>query len=148
MKYNVFMTMKSFEDTVYWLLLQVSLRTKHNFAKLADVYDLTVMQIVTLCSLKPGEAVSMNMISCLLVCDASNVTGIVDRLVQRGYILRQESESDRRVKVIRLTAKGEHLREIVLREITTAQPGSMSTLTPDEFDTLHELLKKALLPKT
>ena len=141
------MTAKDFEDTAYWMLLQVSIRVKHDFAKLADVYDLTVMQIVTLCSLKTGESVPMNMISCLLVCDASNVTGIVDRLVQRGYIYRQESDEDRRVKVIGLTVKGERLRETVLREISTTQPDSMSALSPDEFETLRKLLKKALLRK-
>lgn len=147
MKYNVFMTMKNFEETAYWMLLQVSIRAKHDFAKLADVYDLTIMQIITLCSVKPGEPVPMSMISGLLVCDASNVTGIVDRLVQRGYLLRQESEGDRRVKVLRLTVKGERLRDAVLHEISTSQPTSMAALSPSEFETLHRLLKKALLPK-
>ena len=147
MKYNDPMAMKSFEDTAYWKFLQISIRVRHDVAKLADMYDMSVMQLVTLCSLKPGEAIRMNMISSLLVCDASNVTGIVDRLVQRGFISREEGEDDRRVKVIQLTPKGARLRETLIREIDRTQPESISALTPKEFETLNILVKKALSSK-
>lgn len=135
---------KNFEDTAYWQLLQISIRVRHDIAKIADLYDLSVMQLMTLCSLRPGEATRMNMISTLLVCDASNVTGIVDRLVQRGWISREEDVDDRRVKIIRLTTKGARLRETLIRQIDTTQPESMSVLDQGEFDTLHKLVKKAL----
>ena len=35
-----------------------------------------------------------------LSCDASNVTGLVDRLESRGLVRRQPSPDDRRVKVL------------------------------------------------
>jgi DNA-binding MarR family transcriptional regulator len=105
------------------------------------------MQLVTLCALKPGESTPMNMISCLLVCDASNVTGIVERLVSRKLIIREESQEDRRVKVIHTTLEGEVIRGEVLNEITDHQPESLSGLTPVEYEELNHLLRKALLPK-
>lgn len=141
------MTTKNIDENTYWMLLQVAIRSKHDFARFAELYDLTVMQLITLCSLVPGEAIPMNTISYLLVCDASNVTGIVDRLVSRGLIIRQESLEDRRVKVIQLTAKGQHLRKNAIEEIITSQPESMKHLTEEEYQQLNHLLKKALLPK-
>jgi Mn-dependent DtxR family transcriptional regulator len=42
-----------------------------------------------------------------LHCHDSNVTGLVDRLEQRGLIERQSNPNDRRVKLIALTKAGE-----------------------------------------
>ncbi|MDX2775824.1 MarR family transcriptional regulator [Streptomyces caniscabiei] len=141
------MTKQTLESTTYWLLVQTAIRTKHDFARLAELYDLSVMQLITLCSLQPGIPTPMNQISCLLACDASNITGIVDRLVRRGLIERTESPEDRRVKVVLLTDKGAYLRDHVIQEVVTTQPESMANLSREEFEQLNILLTKALLPK-
>src|SRR5512142_2686317 len=44
-----------------------------------------------------------------LVCDASNVTGLADRLDRLGLVERVPGQ-DRRVKLLRLTSKGTELR--------------------------------------
>ena len=38
-----------------------------------------------------------------------NVTGIVDRLVEQGFLTRQENREDRRALVLQVTEKGESL---------------------------------------
>ena len=43
-------------------------------------------------------------------CDNSNITGIVDRLSERGLVERRAAEGDRRVKLIALTDEGRELR--------------------------------------
>ena len=140
------MKTQSADDTTYWMLLQTAIRAKHDIARLGEKYHLTVMQFVTLCSLQPGKAAPMSFVSSLLACDASNVTGIVERLVAGGYIIREESTDDRRVKVIQLTPTGEKLRETGLYEITATHPDSMTNLTDDEYKTFSHLLQKVLAP--
>ena len=44
-----------------------------------------------------------------LYCDASNVTGIVDRLEGRGLVERKPDPNDRRVKRLVLTPQGQTL---------------------------------------
>src|SRR4051812_33721745 len=102
---------RNIEESTYWMLLQVAVRTKYNVTSLAEAYDLSVMQFIVLCSMKPGEGMPMNMVSGMLLCDASNVTGIVERLVLHGLVAREECTKDRRVKLIQLTKKGEAVRE-------------------------------------
>lgn len=53
-----------------------------------------------------------------LACDASNVTGLVDRLESRGLIRRRASAHDRRVKVLQLTPTGTRVRAQVLRRMS------------------------------
>jgi MarR family transcriptional regulator, organic hydroperoxide resistance regulator len=77
-----------------------------------------------------------------LHCDASNLTGIVDRLERRGLVERRTLATDRRVKELILTDAGrEVLRQ--LEELVTAAPG-LSDLSGDEQDALIGLLRRAL----
>lgn len=135
------------EESTYWMLLQIAIRAKHNIVHLADEYELSVMQFIVLCSMKPGEGLPMNTISGMLFCDASNVTGIVERLVLRGLITREECMKDRRIKLIQLTKKGEAVRLAALRDVLDRQPDTIGSLTNEEQQTFNALLKKALLPK-
>ena len=48
-------------------------------------------------------------------CDNSNITGIVDRLTERGLVERRAAEGDRRVKLVALTDAGRELRDELIR---------------------------------
>ena len=65
------------------------------------------MQAMALTSLEPGEPIPMSALAGLLMCDNSNVTGIVDRLEALGLVERQPAERDRRVKAVALTEQGD-----------------------------------------
>jgi len=73
-------------------------------------FDLTSAQGDLLCSLEPGQSAPMVSLARSLHCHDSNVTGLVDRLEQRGLIERGSNPKDRRVKLIALTKTGETLR--------------------------------------
>ncbi|HTJ73086.1 MAG TPA: MarR family transcriptional regulator [Verrucomicrobiae bacterium] len=133
-------------DNLYWMLLQVAFRSKHGLMKLAEKYDLTVVQLHSLGILNPGESVPMNTLSCMLLCDASNVTGIVDRLLTQGYIKREENPKDRRVKMISLTPEGESLRSVLLEEIAHYELPEISRLTDVQRADLKAMLGVILQP--
>src|SRR6476646_3878053 len=66
-------------------------------------FDLSPVQCHVLHLLEPGRALPMGRLAETLSCDASNVTGLVDRLEARGLVQRCPSADDRRVKVPQLT---------------------------------------------
>jgi DNA-binding MarR family transcriptional regulator len=80
----------------------------------------------------------------MLNCDASNVTGIIDRLFSHAYIERQEKPTDRRVKMISLTPKGEKLRQEIIKEALADKPETFDHLSGQQQDQLRDLLKRAL----
>ncbi len=57
----------------------------------AAEFDLAPMQMLALKNLEPGSELPTSSLAQLLHCDASNVTGIVDRLESRGLIERRPS---------------------------------------------------------
>lgn len=140
------MTTNPLNDNVYWMLLQVAFRSKHGLMRLAEKYDLTVVQLHSLGVLNPGEPIPMNALSCILLCDASNVTGIVDRLLHQGYIKREENPSDRRVKMITLTAAGEKLRKTLLAEIADYELPELERLSDAQRRDLKSILQLILEP--
>ena len=75
-------------------------------------------------------------------CDASNLTGIVDRLEARGLIVRQTRAADRRVKELVLTEEGRRLHDH-FAGLTKHLPG-FRTLEDRERAELERLLGKAL----
>jgi len=93
--------------------------------------------------MEPDQPIPMRTLAEALACDASNVTGLVDRLESRGLIRREQSAEDRRVKVLELTAAGIRLRSTVLERMMKP-PESMSRLPADEQRALVKILKHLL----
>jgi MarR family transcriptional regulator, organic hydroperoxide resistance regulator len=78
----------------------------------------------------------------LLHCDPSNVTGIVDTLEERNLAERKPSESDRRVKVVELTAAGKKLRARASEEMYKP-PAWIERLSEADQRKLRDILKRA-----
>ena len=104
------------------LLWRVMQANKPRFTALAQEMGLAPMQLHALRLIEPGEGVPMSSLAGKLFCDASNVTGIVDRLEGRGLIERRPSPTDRRVKLLVLTDEGARLRDTAYRQMSTPPP--------------------------
>jgi len=102
--------------------------------------DLSPIQCHVLHLIEPGRPLPMSRLAETLSCDASNVTGLVDRLESRGLVRRQPSPQDRRVKVLQLTASGSRLRAQLLKRMA-GQSHPLSRLSADQQRTLVKILE-------
>ena len=129
--------------TVYWLMMQVMFQAKHRMHEIAEKHGLTMMQSNTLVMLKESEPLAMRVLSNNFMCDASNVTGLTDRLEALSLVERQDHLTDRRIKLIALTDKGAMLRELIIAEIVAAEEVRLDPiLSKGEQKILQELLQK------
>ncbi len=103
---------------------------------------LTFTQAHALRLLEPGRPLPMSALAELLVCDASNVTGIADRLEARDLIERRGLGGDRRVRALALTTKGADLRARVL-EIMSEPPAAIEALSTEDQRMLRDILRRA-----
>jgi len=71
--------------------------------------DLTVPQVKTLFFVSNEGQTNSRALARAMHVTPSNITGIVDRLVEQGLLSRQGKPDDRRVLVLRTTDKGENL---------------------------------------
>jgi DNA-binding MarR family transcriptional regulator len=125
------------------LLVKFSLSHRARLPTLAAELDLSPAQCHVLHLLEPGQPMPMGQLAETLACDASNVTGLVDRLESRGLIRRRPSSIDRRVKVLDLTPTGARLRDLLLDRMTTPPP-TLERLSVSEQRALVRILSRLL----
>ncbi len=85
---------------------------------------------------------SMASLAATMQCDASNITGLVDKLEARGLIVRKAHPQDRRVKLLVVTEAGEDAQK-ALRARMAKPPVHFSALTVKDLKRLHDILTKA-----
>jgi DNA-binding MarR family transcriptional regulator len=131
---------------IWELLLELS-RTQfreHLNATIAT-FDLSLPQAHALQVLEPGNPVPMRELAASLKCDASNITGIVDRLEARGLVERRSDPGDRRVKVLVVTVEGAAVRARLVRQLYEV-PAAITRLSSTEQRTLLDLLQRLVTP--
>ncbi len=124
------------------LLFELMHAHMRDFPALAAEFELSPVQAHVLRQL--GEApLAMSTLAGYLSCDASNVTGLVDRMEARGLVERRSSEQDRRVKMLVLTDAGAALRERLLERMAEP-PEAISRLGDDDLRALRDIIRRAL----
>lgn len=126
-----------------WLLFEVTMRFKPRLIEIAEKYGATVQQLHVVSLFSGDKAHAMSWFASLLACDASNVTGMVDRMHAAGIVERREAEKDRRIKMIALTDKGKRLRADLIASLAEEEK-EISVLSQTEKEELVRILSKLL----
>ena len=92
------------------------------WSALCEELHLTPSQGLALRRLDPERPLAMSTLAEALACDASNVTGIVDKLETRGLIARRGADHDRRVKTLVVTERGRALRDRLIARLLEPPP--------------------------
>jgi DNA-binding MarR family transcriptional regulator len=134
------------DATEAWgLLFRLFVSQRGRMPQVASEFALSPMQAHVLRLLEPGRPVPMRALAGVLRCDASNVTGIIDRLEERDLVRRAVSTTDRRVKMLVVTGKGVRLRRRMLERLSEA-PEPIANLSPDDQRALRDILRRAMEP--
>jgi DNA-binding MarR family transcriptional regulator len=113
------------------------------YARVAT-YDLTPQLFQALHVLDDYPDSTMREFAEKMFCDASNATGLVDRLETRGLVERRVSDNDRRAKVVRLTSAGARLFKKVDEAAWVEAPPAIAKLSATDQRVLREIVERAL----
>lgn len=109
-------------------------------------YNLTSSQMEVLFYLKfhEGENVHQREIEKWFRLKNPTVTGILNRLEEKGFIVRRTRESDRRFRMIELTDKSKCMMHEMYEEMQQMDNRIYSCMTAEERETLSGLLERIL----
>jgi MarR family transcriptional regulator, organic hydroperoxide resistance regulator len=124
------------------LLMRLFHDHRRRFMAIAQEFELAPQQIAALKALGERGSIPMSELAGELHCDTSNVTGIVDRLEQRGLVVRRSAPHDRRVKLLELTARGVELGSEVGRRMSRPPP-ELAALPAADQRALRDTLRRA-----
>jgi MarR family transcriptional regulator, organic hydroperoxide resistance regulator len=123
---------------IHWLMVN----NKHRFVAIGQEFELAPQQVLTI-RILGGGARPMGDLAKMLACDSSNVTGITDRLEERGLLQRTSAEHDRRVKMLVLTDDGEKLRAEITKRLAEPPP-EIASLSEKDQRALRDILRRAI----
>ena len=105
------------EDAILRSLRRITRAIDLHSRWLASNFGLTIPQLVSLGTLANTEFMTPTAMARAVDLSQATITGIVDRLVRRGYVTRERSTTDRRRVVLAITDKG--------REVLSASPSPL-----------------------
>ena len=101
---------------------------------------LTPVQYAALVAIREHAGLDATRLSALVAFDRSTLGDVLERLEQRGLILRQPSPQDKRVKLLFPTPRGRKLLTEVMPAMERAQARMLAPLMPGDRQTLLRLL--------
>jgi DNA-binding MarR family transcriptional regulator len=115
--------------------------THEHLHSVCESLDLTPGLMKALLSMDPGEPKPMKALAKQWRCDASYVTALVDGLEERGLAERAAHPTDRRAKLIAMTAEGKRTKDLLVERLHEP-PEAIYVLTVAEQRSLGALLAK------
>jgi DNA-binding MarR family transcriptional regulator len=112
------------------------------FMEETQAFDVTPVQFAILNALiaDPGE--DQVTLAARVAFDAATFGSVIGRLEAKGWVRREAAESDRRRKLLWVTAEGEAAAAAMKRAVAKAQVRMLVPLEPAERDQLMSLLGK------
>jgi len=131
----------SVQTSVGYLMRMSTNRMLPQMEALFQDQELTFSQWTALVALHSGITTAGDLAH--NIChDAGSLTRMIDQLVERGFVVRDRSASDRRVVTLGLTAHGEELVEGMAPKVMDLWNGMLASFTHAEIDTLIALLTR------
>jgi DNA-binding MarR family transcriptional regulator len=129
----------------YTTVMEFLLKAKHQLMSVGAEFGLTGVQSMALVLIKPDMPSPMNNLCSFFACDASNMTGIIDGLEQKGLVSRQASDKDRRIKVVKVEKAGTDIRNHLMSRLIGSESifNALTQLEIDQFITLIHKMSKA-----
>jgi len=113
-------------------------------SKISRRFGLTAAQNAVIRCLFSAGPISSAELSRKLFVTPSNITGIIDRLEKKELVVRTRQETDRRVVLIALTAKGKKLGKALPDPVESRFISDLADLEPERVQFLAEAMNQML----
>lgn len=118
------------------------MNVKQNIVTIGAEFGLSSIQAITLLLTDSGKPRPMKNFCTLYNCDASNITGIIDGLEQKGLVSRQNDPKDRRIKIICLEPSGKKMQRAIIERLSTNNGFLFDPLSETEARQFVSIIEK------
>ena len=93
---------------------------------------LSLSEFAGLSALETGEKIAGAELAARIRLSPSRCSRVIDRMVERGFINREQCPNDRRAIRVSLTPQGAKLKQSLNNEMANCERKILSRLTPDQ----------------
>jgi len=132
-------------STSLWIrFLRFNIHTGKKLQEDLEKLDLTPPQFYVLATIGYLGGVPFSEIGAKMMVTVSNLTGIVDRLEEKGIVVRDRDKHDRRVIHVKLTEKGKKLYKVSITTFENSVSRLFSRINKSQQKELSTLLRNLL----
>ncbi len=107
-------------------------------------FDLTPVQFAALDAIYANPGLDQARIAAKIAYDKATIGGVIDRLEQKGFVVRSISKSDRRAREVRLTNSGRKTYDNILPIVSELQTEILAGLDPKQQEQFRNLVVKII----
>lgn len=133
--------MINYQDVILFILSKANQKVYGTFKSRLLPYGLTPMQALVLHALYGEECISAGELGKRLLLDSATLSGVLDRMTENGWILKDVLKEDKRVLNIQLTDKARQLRNKFLKGTEELNRDILSVFSAEERLLLIRMLK-------
>lgn len=105
-------------------------------------FGITGPQLWALKTISTEGSLSLGELSKKMYLHPSTITGLVDRLEKKGYVLRDRGQKDRRVVKVQLTAQGKKVVRKAPNPIQGKMIYGLNKLKREELNSIYDSVEK------
>ncbi|MBS8227188.1 MarR family winged helix-turn-helix transcriptional regulator [Vannielia litorea] len=109
-------------------------------------FDVTQVQFAAMDAILAHPGLDQAGVAAAIAYDRATIGGVIDRLEQKGYVVRAVSKRDRRAREVRATEAGRAMFDEILPLVTALQSEVLERLEPKERAAFLALARKAIGP--
>jgi MarR family transcriptional regulator, organic hydroperoxide resistance regulator len=130
---------KSEQEELVSRLMDLFARSLDHQGTCLETLELTYAQAKLIWRLDAGDTPSLKEAARQCGVDPSNLSSVVDQLIERGLMTSRPGQHDKRVRIVRLTGEGVRLRKRLLTCL--AGNPAVGSLSPARQKQLLEILR-------
>jgi DNA-binding MarR family transcriptional regulator len=133
--------MVHYSDCIVFLLAKAYQKAHGSLKKYLGDFGLTPIQFLVIGALMDKEGVSAGELGKKLVLDSATLSGVLERLAEKGWIVKETDEVDRRSLRIYLGETSKQLSDKLSEQRSKSNDEIMKKLSTEEKILLKRLLK-------
>lgn len=127
-------------ENVDLILKQTWLAVSKMYSEMAQEYDSTAVQALTLLKIDPKEGTRSTNLGPKMAIEPTSLTRIIKLLEDNGYIYKEKTTTDKREVIIKLTDKGVNSRNLSKEVVVNFNKKIVEKIEPEKVEVFKEVM--------
>lgn len=131
-------------ENIDLILKQTWISVQKMYSDLAQEYDSTAVQALTLLKIDPKEGTRSTNLGPKMAIEPTSLTRIIKLLEDNGYIYKEKTTADKREVIIKLTEKGLSSRNLSKEVVVNFNKKIMEKISPEKLEIFKEVMTQIM----
>jgi len=131
-------------ENIDLILKQTWISVSKMYSELAQEYDSTAVQALTLLKIDPKEGTRSTNLGPKMAIEPTSLTRIIKLLEDNGYIFKEKTTSDKREVIIKLTEKGLNSRNLSKEVVVNFNKRIMEKISNEKLEIFKDVMNEIM----